>query len=186
MQLVLAGIFVLALVTLVAGPALARLNASSSAQPTIVAAVDAFDKNAYKLDSWIKGEVHIKSLPDKIADKWKVSSVKCSDVTVVAMADGKVVSTAAAMSDPMDPAACVYSLKVPSSISLSIFAQLGNAQSVGVSSNREGTGPDKVVKSDLVTAKIAPAGSLKGSPQSLKANGGVATNSLPLYIKIDN
>jgi len=33
---------------------------------------------------------------------------------------------------PGDPASCVYSMKVPSGVALSIYAQLGSAESVGV------------------------------------------------------
>jgi hypothetical protein len=192
MQLALAGIFVLALLALFAGPALARGNAVSITQPTIVAAVDAFDKTGIKLDSWAKGGIHIESQGIKLADKWKVSSLKCSDVTVVAMAGDKVVSSAGAMSDPNDPASCVYSMKVPSSIPLSVYAQIGNAQSVGITSlgkgQKEGVpGYDKLgSKSDLVSTKIFPPGGLKGAPQLVKIRDSASSISLPLYIKLDN
>jgi len=58
MQLALAGIFVLALLALFVGPALAARSTTVVA-PTIVApAVDAFDKGI-KLDSWVKGAIKI-------------------------------------------------------------------------------------------------------------------------------
>jgi hypothetical protein len=84
------------------------------------------------------------------------------------------------MSAPGDPASCVYSMKVPSGTSLSVYAQIGSAQSVGITSLvKEG------FKTDLLTQKLAPAGTIKSDPALIKSKDTNSTNTLPIYLKID-
>jgi hypothetical protein len=79
-----------------------------------------------------------------------------------------------------DPVSCVYSLKVPSGVGLSIYAQLGSPESVGV------TALDKSgLKSNVVIAKLAPTGAVKTAPQYLKIKDPASSSSLPLYLKLD-
>jgi hypothetical protein len=178
MQLALAGIFVLALLALFVGPALAARSTTVVA-PTIVApAVDAFDKGI-KLDSWVKGAIKI-DYSGVNTLKWKYTSVKCDDVTVVATVANSVVSSTKGSSVPGDPASCVYSMKVPSGVALSIYAQLGSAESVGVTA-RDKSG----LKSNVVVQKLAPPGAVKTAPQYLKIKDPASSSSLPLYLKLD-
>ena len=115
MQIVLAGIFVLALVALLAGPTLARRGGVGVVSPTIVAAPDIgwMGWDISKLDSSVKGAIKI-DFSGVNTLKWKFSSVKCDDVTVVATGANAVVAITKAASVPGDPASCVYSMKVPS------------------------------------------------------------------------
>ena len=100
MPIVLTTVIVIALVALFAAPALAaRFGAPPvAARATTVAAVDAF----IKLDSLIKGEIKLDLSYSKLADKWRVTSLKCDDVTVVATGPQGVVATGKATpgSDP--------------------------------------------------------------------------------------
>jgi hypothetical protein len=73
-------------------------------------------------------------------------------------------------------------MKVPSGMSLSVYAELGSPQSVGITS-LDKTGLK--IKSDLLTQKLAPSTAIKTDPQYYKSAGAGSSASLPLYLKID-
>ena len=178
MQVVLTGILILALVAFFARPALAAVRGGVAvAPPTIVAAADKVDP-ALKLDSFIKGAIKIDFSSENLL-KWKFSSVKCDDVTVVTTGANAVVATTKAASVPGDPASCVYSMKVPSGLTLSVYAEIGSSQSVGI------TGvSNPALKSDLKTQKLGPTTEIKSRVEFYKP-GANSTDTLPLYLKID-
>lgn len=184
MQFVLTGIIVLALVALFARPAFALVRGTPAVTaPTIVAADLKLDPalkldSAKKLDSAVTGSIKLDISSGKL-DKWKPSSLKCDDVTVVATSENAIVASTKATSAPGDPASCVYSMKVPSDVSLSIYAKLGSGESIGVTSlNKVG------LKSDLFALKLAPAAGLKSQSQLLKVKPG-GSDTLPIYLKLD-
>jgi hypothetical protein len=184
MQFVLTGILVLALVAVFARPAFALVRGTPAvAAPTIVAADYKLDPAlkldlAKKLDSVVTGTIKLDFSSSRL-DKWKASSLKCDDVTVVATSANAIVASAKATSAPGDPASCVYSMKVPSDVSLSIYAKLGSGESIGVTSlNKVG------LKSDLFALKLAPASGLKSESQLLKVKAG-GSDTLPIYLKLD-
>jgi len=156
------------------------------AKPTVVAAVDAFDKHL-TFDSQLGGAIKLDLSSSRLADKWHVSSLKCDDVTVFAADATGVVATTKA-GPGADPATCVYSMKVPSGESLSIYAGIGSASSVGITGLHklaDGSYAKVVTTSDLKTEGLIKLDALiKGGAQTIKlATGGSET--LPLYIKLD-
>jgi hypothetical protein len=183
MQMFLTGIIVLALVAFFARPALASMRGRMAEVPSatiaapIYLAADKVD-SAIKLDSTITGAIKLDFSSEK-HDKWLVSSIKCDDVTVVATGERGIVATTKGNSVPGDPASCVYSMKVPSGVALSVYAQIGSAQSVGI------TSLDKLKKSDLLAQKLGPTNTIKGDSQFLKIKLSDSTNTLPLYLKLD-
>jgi len=140
--IILTAIVVLALVALFAVPALAaRPGVAGVAQPTIVAAVGDKTGVQLKLDSAINGEIKLDLSSSKLADKWRVTSLKCDDVTVVATGSQGVVGTTKAAPAPGDPTSCVYSLKVPS-------GTYGIVMDVKVSSKKDGERTTKSASSE--------------------------------------
>jgi hypothetical protein len=131
-----------------------------------------------RIDITITGAIKLDFSSEK-HDKWLVSSIKCDDVTVVATGERGIVATTKGNSVPGDPASCVYSMKVPSGVALSVYAQIGSAQSVGI------TSLDKLKKSDLLAQKLGPTNTIKGDSQFLKIKLSDSTNTLPLYLKLD-
>lgn len=186
MPIVLATIVVLVLVALLAAPTLAaRRGAPVVAEPAVVAAVDSFDKSV-KFDGQLGGAIKFDLSTSKISDKWHVSSLKCDDVTVYAAGPTGVVATAKAVPGA-DPATCVYSMKVPSGESLSVYASVGSPSSVGITGLHklaDGTFSKVQTTSDLKTEGFIKLDTIKGGAQTIKlATGGSET--LPLYIKLD-
>jgi len=186
--IILTAIVVLALVALFAVPALAaRPGVAGVAQPTIVAAVGDKTGVQLKLDSAINGEIKLDLSSSKLADKWRVTSLKCDDVTVVATGSQGVVGTTKAAPAPGDPTSCVYSLKVPSGEALSVYAVLGSGQSVGITGLHklaDGSYAKVSTTSDLKTENFLKIESLKGGLQTVKLSTG-GTETLPLYIKLE-
>jgi hypothetical protein len=188
MQFVLTGIIVLALVAFFARPALALVRGGATiAAPPIVAADLKLDPaikldSALKLDGVLTGAIKLDVSSSKLKlDKWKPSSLKCDDVTVVATDSNRIVSQTKATPAAGDPASCVYSLKVPANVSLSVYAVVGSAQSIGLASL------DKVgLKLDAVALKLAPAGQFKTESQLFKLKAGSTVDTLPIYLKLDS
>jgi hypothetical protein len=185
--IVLASIIVLVLVALFAAPTLAsRLGPTAVAKPVVVAAVDAFDKHL-TFDSQLGGAIKLDLSTSKISDKWHLSSLKCDDITVNATSvTGAVVATTKAVTGP-DSLACVYSMKIPSGESLSVYAILGSPSSVGITGLHklaDGSYAKTPTISDPKTEGFIKLDTIKGTPQIIKlATAGSET--LPLYIKLD-
>jgi hypothetical protein len=191
MQFVLTGSIVLALVAFFARPALALVRGGARVAAPPIVAVDskldpAIKQSELKLDGVVSGAIKLDlssgKLGSKLAEaKWKASSLKCDDVTVVATDAGRIVASAKATQVAGDPASCVYSMKVPAEVSLSIYAEIGSAHSIGLVSL------DKVgLKSDLIALKLAPAGTLKTESQAFKLKAGSTVDTLPIYLKLDS
>ena len=185
MPIVLATIIVLVLVAVFAAPTLAARLGTAVPKPVVVAAVDAFDKHL-TFDSQLGGAIKLDLSSSKVGDKWHVSSLKCDDVTVYAADATGVVATAKA-SPGADPATCVYSMKVPSGESLSIYASVGSPSSVGITGLHklaDGSFSKIQTTSDLKTEGFIKYDAIKSGAQTIKlATGGSET--LPLYIKLD-
>ncbi|MGA2393727.1 MAG: hypothetical protein ABSH03_10300 [Candidatus Lustribacter sp.] len=182
MPIFVATTIVLVLVALFAAPVLAaRLGPPAVARPPVVAAFDTY----LKLDSLIKGTIKLDISTSKLADKWTVTSLKCDDVTVVATDSQGVVATAKA-TPGADPASCVYSMKVPSGDSLSIYADIGSAQSVGVTGFpklADGTFPKAAITSDLKKQSFLKINSIKSDYKSIKLTTG-ESETLPISINL--
>lgn len=192
MPIVLAAVIVLVLVTFFAAPALAeRLRGGQVAQPVVVAVTDTgagqikLDKHI-TFDSQINGAIKFDLSSSKLADKWRVTSLQCDDVTVVAT-DAQGIVASAKAGPAGDPASCVYSMKVPSGESLSVYAVLGSGKSVGITGLHklaDGSYAKVATTSDLKTENFLKLDSFKGGLQTIKlASGG--TETLPLYLKLD-
>lgn len=195
MQIALAGLIVLALVAIFAGPALAaRLNGARVAQPVVVAQLikgdelktDKLDKTI-KLDAFIKGELKLDLVGSKVADKWKISELKCDDVTVVATNERGIVASTKATAALGDPASCIYSMKVPSGEPLSVYAELGSAKSVGITGFHKlpnGSYAKEAIKSDLKTEKFLKIDTFKTELAQVKLKNG-ETETLKFDLKLD-
>jgi hypothetical protein len=186
-QFVLAGIIVFVVVAFFAGPALAsRLSGARLAAVPVVAAIDSYDKALLKYD--LKGTIKLDISASKLADKWKSTEVKCDDVTVVATGALGVVTMTKAASAPGDPASCVYAMKVPSDVSLSVYAAIGSPKSIEITGFHK-IAADKwdttAIKSDPVKEGFLKIDGIKGESAAIKLKAGESA-TLPLYIKLSS
>lgn len=187
MPIVFAAVVVLVLVALFAAPALAaKLAAPTVAQPVVVVAVDTLDKHI-NFDSQLGGAIKLDLSSSKLADKWRVTSLKCDDVTVVATDAQVVVATTKAVPGS-DQTSCVYSMKVPSGEALSVYAEVGSPSSVGITGSpklADGSYAKAPITSDLKTQGYLKLDYIKSDALKVKLTA-AGSETLPLYIKLDS